>query len=307
MKTVFLRVDVDTYLGARDGVPAVLEALDRHGARATFFVTLGPDRWGRAIWRVIRRRGFLRKMLRTGAVRAYGLSTCLRGTLLPSAWIAERLGPALVRIRAAGHEAAPHAWDHVRWQDRLDGMAPEAIREEVAAAVRAFGEVFGEEARAWASPGWVTTPAALEVLDGFGWAWMSNTRGCAPYVPIAGARELRAIEIPVTLPTFDEVLGRDGVGEAEYDDRILGLLEAADPAVYTVHAETEGGRYRAAFEDLLARIRERGWRIAPLGELAGEAIARREELPRAEIVAGEIPGRAGMVSLQGRAVVGGSA
>jgi len=301
MKTIYLRVDVDTYLGARDGVPTMLEALGRHGARATFFVTLGPDRWGRAIWRVVRRKGFLRKMLRTGAVRSYGLSTCLRGTLLPSVRIAERLGTSLVRIRAAGEEVAPHAWDHVRWQDRLERMAPAEIRDEVGKAARAFREVFGEEPRAWASPGWVTTPAALDVLDGFGWPWMSNTRGSSPYVPVAGGRELRAVEIPVTLPTFDELLGRDGIGAAEYNDRILDLIEAADPAVYTVHAETEGGRYRTAFGDLLERIRDRRWAIAPLGELAEEAVARRDRLPRAEIVAGEIPGRAGTVSLQGRA------
>jgi len=62
-----LKVDVDTHDGMRDGVPRLLDAFGRFGVKATFFLAFGPDNSGKAIWNLFRRKGFLKKMLRTGA------------------------------------------------------------------------------------------------------------------------------------------------------------------------------------------------------------------------------------------------
>ena len=43
-----LKVDVDTLAGTRVGVPELLRVFDRHGVRATFLFSLGPDHTGRA-------------------------------------------------------------------------------------------------------------------------------------------------------------------------------------------------------------------------------------------------------------------
>jgi undecaprenyl phosphate-alpha-L-ara4FN deformylase len=43
-KRVALKVDCDTYVGTRDGVPRLLGALAARGIRATFFFSYGPDR-----------------------------------------------------------------------------------------------------------------------------------------------------------------------------------------------------------------------------------------------------------------------
>src|SRR5689334_8756369 len=87
---VAVRIDVDTFRGAQQGVPAMLEDLARAGVRASFFFSLGPDRSGRAVARFVTRRGFLGKMLRTRAGRMYGWKTALYGTLLPAPMIGER-------------------------------------------------------------------------------------------------------------------------------------------------------------------------------------------------------------------------
>src|SRR5258708_30708895 len=81
---VALKIDVDTFRGTRDGVPALLADLAAAGVRASFFFTLGPDNSGRAVLRVFRKRGFLGKMLRTNAARMYGWRTALYGPLLPA-------------------------------------------------------------------------------------------------------------------------------------------------------------------------------------------------------------------------------
>ena len=66
------KVDVDTHDGMRDGVPRLLDTFKAFGGRATFFLAFGPDNSGKAIWNVFRTKGFLKKMLRTGAPRLYG-------------------------------------------------------------------------------------------------------------------------------------------------------------------------------------------------------------------------------------------
>ena len=75
-----LKIDVDTFRGTREGVPRLLEILQRHGAGATFLFSLGPDHTGRAIKRALR-PGFMQKVGRTSVVSHYGVRTLLYGTV----------------------------------------------------------------------------------------------------------------------------------------------------------------------------------------------------------------------------------
>ena len=106
----------------KEGVPALLRVLAAKGVPASFFVAMGPDHSGRAIRRLFTHKGFLSKMLRTGAPRLYGLKTMLYGTLLPGPPIAGSAPELLRQITAAGHELGLHGYDHVLWQDRLPSM-----------------------------------------------------------------------------------------------------------------------------------------------------------------------------------------
>ena len=63
--------------------------LRKHGVRATFLFSLGPDHTGRAIKRVFR-PGFVGKVRRTSVVRHYGVKTLLYGTVLPGPDIGRR-------------------------------------------------------------------------------------------------------------------------------------------------------------------------------------------------------------------------
>ena len=81
---IALKVDVDTHQGLGEGVPRLMRTLTEAGVTATFFIAMGPDNSGRAIVRVLKNPGFLKKMRRTRAVAMYGLRTVLSGTLLPA-------------------------------------------------------------------------------------------------------------------------------------------------------------------------------------------------------------------------------
>ena len=106
-KLLALKIDVDTWRGTREGVPRLLDILQRHNARATFLFSLGPDHTGRAIKRVFR-RGFLQKVSRTSVIEHYGLRTLLYGTLLPGPDIGHREADLMRFVRDAGHEVGIH-------------------------------------------------------------------------------------------------------------------------------------------------------------------------------------------------------
>jgi peptidoglycan/xylan/chitin deacetylase (PgdA/CDA1 family) len=170
---VALKIDVDTFRGTRDGVPALLEDLAAAGVKASFFFTLGPDNSGRAVLRVFRKRGFLAKMLRTNAARMYGWRTALYGTLLPAPEIGRRCRSTMAAVAAAGHEVGLHAWDHVTWQDRLDRMQRAAIDHQLDRGIAAFEAIFGNRPRAFAAPAWCCTGEAFAALDARGFDYLS--------------------------------------------------------------------------------------------------------------------------------------
>src|SRR5262249_38101984 len=154
-----LRIDVDTYRGTRDGVPAMLDDLAASGARATFFCTLGPDESGRAISRVFT-PGFVGKMWRTNAVRMDGWRAALYGTPLPGREIGRRTAGVLRRCAAEGHEVGLHAWSHAAWQNRVPRLERAAVDTMIERGIEAFEAMFGARPAAFAAPGWISSDAA---------------------------------------------------------------------------------------------------------------------------------------------------
>ena len=295
-----LKVDVDTFQGFREGVPALLEILNSRGIKASFFVALGPDNSGRAIFRVFRQQGFLRKMLRTRAPALYGLKTMLYGTLLPAPLIGAAAGEILPRIAAAGHEVGLHGYDHVRWHDRLFDMAKIEVAQEISQAQGIYGAVLGGPAAAFAAPGWQCSAEALAVLGELGFLYASDTRGRGPYFPRFGGQTFSTLEIPTTLPTLDELLGLDGCGPADFNRLILSRLEGGGFQVLTVHAEVEGGPFKDNFARLLDESLAQGVEFFRLEDRARELLQQPGDIPVAQVLPRRrIPGRAGTVSVQG--------
>jgi peptidoglycan/xylan/chitin deacetylase (PgdA/CDA1 family) len=294
--TIALKIDVDTFEGTRDGVPRLLEILGRHGIRATFFFSLGPDNSGKAIRRIFTRKGFLKKMLRTKAPSIYGLKTLLYGTLLLPPMIGERLPHVLRNAEQAGHEVGIHCWDHVKWHDYLPWMTKQMTLMELGRASAAFERIMGRRTRAVAAPGWTVSANSLEVQDAMGLAYCSDARGSAPFYPVFDGRRFRTLQVPSTWPTMDEVLGENGVTADTVNDLYLSLLTPG-LNVHTIHAEMEGKSMADVFDDLLVRLKDRGCRFVTLAEAAAEADAG--DPPRCTLAMGELPGRAGMVALQG--------
>ncbi len=291
-----LKVDVDTHVGLREGAPRLLDLFEKHGIRASWFVTMGPDRTGRSALRVFRQKGFLSKMLRSGAPRLYPLSTMLRGTLLPAIPVVAKQPDRLEAIERSGHELGIHGFDHVHWHDDLQAMSPGEVEAEVERAASLFDDILGRRPDCFAAPGWQCTATSLRVTDTLGLRHRSDTRGTSPYRPLVDGYESPTPEIPTTLPTVDEVLGRVGSTAAELNDAYIGWLDFGGLNVHTIHTEVEGAAYLDQLDGLLERVRDR-LPVRTLGEVVAELGA--EDLPRGSVAPGRLPGRGGTVACQG--------
>lgn len=307
MPLLALKIDVDTWRGTREGVPRLVESLHRHGAQATFLFSLGPDHTGRAIKRVFR-RGFLKKVSRTSVLEHYGLRTLLNGTLLPGPDIGKPSGLCaniMRRVRDAGFEVGIHCWDHVRWQDGVAAADAEWTHREVNLAVRRFESIFGEPPRTHGAAGWQMNRHALRLTQRLGFEYCSDGRGTHPFLPVTNAELIRCPQLPTTLPTLDELIGIDGVTLENVAATVLARMAAAAGTagtpgmahVFTLHAELEGMKLLPQFEQLLTGWREQGYQLTTTRTIF-ESLAI-DELPRHEVVYGEVPGRSGTLMLQG--------
>lgn len=296
MKQLALKIDVDTYRGTREGVPRLVEALQRHHAQATFFFSLGPDHTGRAIKRVFR-PGFLGKVSRTSVVEHYGIKTLLYGTLLPAPDIGKKCASIMRMVKVAGFEVGIHCYDHIRWQDYVANKDAEWTRRELQLAVDRYTEIFGEAPHAHAAAGWQMNRHALRLMQRFGFEYSSDTRGTHPFIPTWNAEIIACPQLPTTLPTLDELMNRDGITLDNIAEHILKLTAApsATGHVYTLHAELEGGKWLPIFEQLLQGWQAQGYDLVSMRQyLQGLDVG---SLPRHEVVMQEVEGRVGKLAV----------
>ncbi|HET9836233.1 MAG TPA: hypothetical protein VFP88_07835, partial [Rhodanobacteraceae bacterium] len=185
------------------------------------------------------------------------------------------------------------------WQDFVARRDAGWARREMEKAVTAYERVFGRPAQVHGAAGWQINDAvpALEAEIGFRYA--SDTRGTQAFMPLIGDRPTGCPQLPTTLPTLDELVGRDGWTEDNVHEAVQTATAAApapDGHVYTLHAELEGMRLLPVMERLLCDWLAAGHEIVGLGDLfAGLDTAR---LPACPIIRAGVCGRAGMLAMQ---------
>lgn len=335
-KILALKVDIDTFRGTREGVPRLIEVLKKYQASATFYFTLGRDNTGRAIKRVFR-PGFLSKVSRTSVVEHYGIRTLLYGTLIPGPHISGKCAQIMREVRDAGFEIGIHANDHIKWQDNVATKSQGCLEKrpyhkslpppnqkvklkrqlrnenwtkgEMETAANSFYTVFKDIAHTHAAAGWQMNEYAFELeRNYFKFDYCSDTRGWCPFIPIwptfkqqGDATIIGCPQLPTTIPTLDELIGINDITAQNVHSHVLKLTKMNDGGnsyhVYTLHAELEGQKLLDTFDRLLAGWSEQGYLLTSMRTLYENLDLTK--LPYHQIVMGEVPGRSGLLALQG--------
>ena len=288
-----LRIDVDTLRGTRNGIPALLKILGSRGICASWFCSVGPDNMGRHIWRLLR-PSFAFKMLRSRAASLYGWDILLRGTFWPGPCIVHRCRATLRDVVRDGHELGYHAWDHHAWQNRVEQWSEAEVKDELDRGVAALADAAGAPVLCTAAPGWRCTQQALQAKDKLGMAFHSDCRGSNLFQPVSENLTLKHVQVPVTLPTYDELVGRNNVTQENYNQVLFQALKAERLNVLTIHAEAEGIACSRMFEEFLDKTIAAGWSYVSLGTIFRQA----ESIPKGAIANGQVPGREGWVAVQ---------
>ncbi|MCE9650780.1 MAG: 4-deoxy-4-formamido-L-arabinose-phosphoundecaprenol deformylase [Parvibaculum sp.] len=296
-----IKIDVDTDRGTREGVPALSALLQARDVPATFLFSLGPDNTGRAIRRIFR-PGFFSKVSRTSVVSTYGLRTLMNGVVLPGPNIAKKNRDVMRAVAAAGFETGIHCWDHVFWQDKLFTLSDARVAEEFGKAARAYEDVFGKPAKTAGAAGWQANAASLAAYDAASLDYATDARGRSPFFPVVDGKRFRTLQIPTTLPTLDELMGRPEYPAETLADVLLSRLEPGRFDVFTIHAEIEGMSMIDWFGRFLDRARAAGVAFVSSAGEAANLNAHAATVRVAELAQGGVDGRSGTMAVEGRQV-----
>ncbi len=311
MPVITLKIDVDTYRGTREGVPNLVRMLQAHQANASFLFSLGPDHTGWAMRRVFR-TGFFQKVSRTSVLEHYGLKTLMYGTLLPAPDIGKDCAAPMRAVQKAGFECGIHTWDHVVWQDNVRQRNAAWTHKQLQKSFDRFTDIFGHAPQTHGAAGWQMNEHAFTLLDTFGMQYASDgramltetgalaNRAAGPYRLNTGGGIFSCIQLPTTLPTLDEMLGRTIEGititTANIAQAILKLTETPRDHVYTLHAELEGQKLAPIFELLLTGWQAQGYDLVSMEDYHRQI--KHTPLPTFPISWGELPGRSGELIVQ---------
>jgi peptidoglycan/xylan/chitin deacetylase (PgdA/CDA1 family) len=282
-----LRIEVSTRRALRKGVPRLIEILKGIGANATFLFAVGPDRSGWLAGRHLSTRidGRFRPF---AAIRRYGLVTLLSGPVLPPIDLPREHADLMRSVADEGFEAGILALDHVAWRKLAAGAGPDWTREQLEQARERFREIFGELPKVCGAAGWQVNRSSLRLTQRLGFDYASDTRGTRPYVPVWQAELVACPQIPVTLPTLEELNAQMRLPAAV--ERLLALTSElpATGHVYGARADLEGIRLAPAFEELVRKWRGQGYEVGslrqyaeglPAGDLPRNMVGREELVP----------------------------
>jgi undecaprenyl phosphate-alpha-L-ara4FN deformylase len=185
--------------------------------------------------------------------------------------------PAQIRLpQAASHEVGLHAWDHFSWQHRLEHFSAPQLDAQLRLGFDKLADILGAPPHCSAAAGWRCNSGALLAKEAFPFVYNSDCRGDSIFIPClsnsSNGGRLLTPQIPVTLPTYDEVVGSNGITAENFNDYLLARVSPYHLNVYTIHAEVEGMALLDQFERLLEQARDRNMEFQPLGALVQNPI-----------------------------------
>ncbi len=229
------------------------------------------------------------------------------GVMLPAPDIGKQCAFDMCAVQDAGFECGIHTWDHVVWQDNVRQRGAEWTAKQMQQSFQRFQQIFGHAPATHGAAGWQMNEHAFSQLDSFNMAYASDGRamlkdngeladpGAGPYRLGINGKTLACVQMPTTLPTLDELLGRtiDGtvIDTSNIAAMLLKLTAIQKNHVFTLHAELEGQKLAPIFEELLTGWRKQGYACISMADYY--QTLKADELPVRPFSWAELPGRSG--------------
>ncbi len=263
-----LKIHVSTQKGYLEGVPRILELLDKYHVFASFFFSMGPEESLNLLGRVMGKQP---------------------DTIVGTA-------PGILREASKrGHDCGIYAWNPSEWIERLEKIPPTTLETQLKKARDTCTQRIGHRPYGFASPGWHVSDMSLRVADELTFEYCSDTLGLYPFIPKFAWKTFDTPQIPTTVPPLETIWKDPSITDERFASGIASSLREG-LNVISLDAGREGGPKLAAFDALLARCRDAGISCIDLHTVA-QAI-RKLELPVCEIITRPIEGLPQSVAVQ---------
>ncbi|TLZ57781.1 MAG: hypothetical protein E6K22_00300 [Gammaproteobacteria bacterium] len=148
---------------------------------------------------------------------------------IPGPHIGRRCSGELQDIARRGFEVGVHCFDHVRWQDGVGRASEPWTRRELTLARDQFTEIFDRPPVVHGAAGWQVNHHVPALEGELGFRYASDTRGTGPFMPAGDQSAATVPQLPTTLPTLDELIGRADLRGVEPVDHLLAVTAGALP------------------------------------------------------------------------------
>ena len=237
---VAIGVQVGSIEGARHGLPSLLDLFDEYKVKASFFVSLGPDR-SVNLWRRL-----------TGA-----------------AFISDAARAELERLAASGHEVGLAPFDPVAWEQQAAHADRAWTRRQLNPALDVYDRTFDREPCCFGAAGFQINPHLVSMEGELGLKYAADVRGQTLFLPRVQRVNGECPQIPATLPCIETALRARGVDEHNVHEHLFDLSQKLLPTghVWRISAEEEGIDWIDQVEKMLVMWRGSQRDILPLGDL----------------------------------------
>jgi len=279
---IALKVDVCSRQSAEQGVPNLLRLLKQYDVKASFFFStcLEPTNSG-VLQALSRAKGVFGKTSR-------GEETA------PSAAFAEAVSAAV----EAGHDVGVKAHDPGVWIRHAAFADEDWTRHQLALAVDFMQQILGQPPLMFGAAGWQVNSHLLAREEKLGFSFASDTRGKYPFYPILQNIRSACPQIPTTLPTLTEMLGRAGIDQANVHEYLYAESRYVLPQghVYSIQADLEGMEHLDIMEKLLIMWKGQEGEVRSLSRIYQELDL--DTLPCHQIGWAEMEGGTGHIAMQ---------
>lgn len=283
-KTISIRIDIDTLVGLKKGVPPILDLFERENIHGTFFCVMGPDTMGQHMKR-FKKGSYWKRILKVNPIRLvqkYGIKSFFYGTLLKSPRIAGDHPNLIKAVEDRGNEIICHGYNHAGWADDYEKYTLEEMKIELHKSFEVFNEVTGRYPHAAGVPNWRTNYQAVQICEEFGgFEYLADVRGDVPFKLIDDDKEYKCTQVPITMATTHERLQADRKRAEIIPELINELNEGYN--VFCIHDWFEGLYNMDFVEDFISLAKAKGYEFITMQEAVKRIEKSGIELPKNKI------------------------